>query len=225
VSLSNLKLESDVQEWHQHPNPSDTHAVTIGWFPLQTSPQQTEFLCTQGEGGYLTHFFGGNLHALDFRCNVGTPLVAVGDGIVVSVKTNGGTVTGIAVSNLFQWNSILLQLVDEDEPSSDHHLLTSSDEVLSQHQYDIAGGPLYIEYVHIATATVQAGNRVKAGQVIGTAGSVGFSPEPHLHLAAYRTADDHADTCRVFFRSTTTENKCYLPQAGKYYNADGLVEK
>jgi murein DD-endopeptidase MepM/ murein hydrolase activator NlpD len=133
------------------------------------------------------------MHAIDFRCPIGTPLLAAGDGKVIHVK-DGNTLTGIAVSNLFCWNSILLQL--DGDPDD----------------------PLFVEYVHIQSSSVQEGDRVTAGQVIGTSGSVGFSPEPHLHFAAYRSSDATAATVQVLFRGA---NGLYLPQAGCYYDANG----
>jgi hypothetical protein len=203
--VDELNLESDVQEWNRHPDPTDTYSKTVA-FPLQGGP----FCCTQGVGGHLTHFFAGNLHAIDFRCPVGTPLLAAGNGVVVSVQDNN-TLTGIAVSNLFIWNSILLRL---DEVSD------STGCVPDTHA---KGGPLYVEYVHIQNAHVKAGDRVETGQVIGLSGSVGFSPEPHLHFASYRSSEATAATVKVYFR--TESGQVLLPAAGKWYDGtSGEVE-
>jgi hypothetical protein len=62
----------------------------------------------------------------------------VGDGVVLRVAQEE-TVGGIAVGNLFRWNSLLLQL---DTPA--------------------AGAEVFVEYVHIAagSAVVAAGARV-----------------------------------------------------------------
>mmetsp|Transcript_22722 Transcript_22722/g.34365 ORF Transcript_22722/g.34365 Transcript_22722/m.34365 type:complete len:330 (-) Transcript_22722:138-1127(-) len=183
-----VKIESDVQGWSKHPSPDDTHPQLLG-FPLAQGP----FLCTQGEHGHLTHFFSGNLHAIDLRCPIGTPLLAVGDGIVVQSNTNK-SLTGIAVSNLYEWNSILLQLDNQEDP-------------------------LFVEYVHIKSSNVCIGEKVKTGDIIGFSGSVGFSPEPHLHFAAYRRADPDAVTVRVHF--VAKDGSSYLPKAGNYYSQVG----
>lgn len=45
LSLEQIELDSDVQVWNRHPDPTDTHPTSIG-FPLQGGP----FYCTQGEG-------------------------------------------------------------------------------------------------------------------------------------------------------------------------------
>lgn len=219
--ITDVRIESDVREWNRHPNPSDEHPKVLD-FPLSGGP----FLCTQGEGGELTHFFSGNLHALDFACPVGTPLVAVEDGIVIDVKQSN-TLTGVAVSNLFEWNSIMLRIVDDEV---DHNDSTTPPKLTT-------GGPLFVEYVHIQSASVNVGDQVKRGQIIGSSGSVGFSPEPHLHFSAFRSSDPEAATVRVRFHgnddvtsatncpssSTTTTSKTYLPQAGRWYDKSGLV--
>ena len=189
-----VKVESDVQEWSQHPNPMDSHPQVMG-FPLLGGP----FLCTQGEGGQLTHFFKGNLHAIDFRCDVGTPLLAVADGIVIEACASN-TLTGIAVSNLFTWNSIMIQL----------------DEVT-------LGGLLFVEYVHVKSVCVTKGDRVAKGDIIGTSGTVGFSPEPHLHFAAYRSMDPNAPTVRVHFHGASL-NESYLPRAGHRYSTEWVID-
>jgi hypothetical protein len=209
--LLNVRIDSDVQEWNRHPSPDDYHPQTLR-FPLQGGP----FLCTQAENGFLTHFMTGNLHALDFRCPIGTPILAVANAIVLEVTT-GNSLTGIAVSNLFTWNSILLQL-DESEITC----------AASQPSDRIKTSTLFVEYVHIQSSFVHPGDRVKAGQVLGTSGSVGFSPEPHLHFAAYRSAEPHAPTVRVSFlakQSNQVETPTPLfPQAGFSYQAATACE-
>jgi len=203
--ISEIRIDSDVQPWTEHPNPNDEHFQRLT-FPLQGGP----YLCTQGENGELTHFFSGNLHAIDFRCPIGTPLLAVGDGIVVEAK-DVNTLSGIEVMNLFEWNSILIRL-DEEEKRSDHEI----------------NGPLFVEYVHIRKAHVKAGDRVQRGQIIGESGSVGFSPEPHLHFSAFRSLEPTAPTVRVRFETSAEEGESlerieFLPEAGKWYDSSGLA--
>jgi hypothetical protein len=118
--VRSVRIDNDVRPWSMHPEPNDTHARSVG-FPLRGE----RFLCTQSEGGELTHFFSGNLHAVDFRCDVGTPVLAVGDGEVVEVN-DSNTLTGIAVGNLFKWNSIVLKLDEEDSSSARAAGATSS---------------------------------------------------------------------------------------------------
>ena len=197
--ITTIRIESDVREWNQHQNPQDEHSLKLG-FPLEGGP----FLCTQGENGLLTHFFSGNLHAIDFACRIGTPLLAVADGTVLDSK-DSNTLTGIAVSNLFEWNSILLKIdgvrVKDGESSEE---------------------PLFVEYVHIEKSFVKPGDRVTRGQIIGRSGSVGFSPEPHLHFSAFRSSIPTAPTVRVKFQNGES-NQDFLPRAGYWYNSKGIV--
>ena len=185
--ISNIRIDSDVSKWNQHPEPNDEHPFRIG-FPLNCSnandndnnnSSSTSFLCTQGEGGELTHFFSGNLHAIDFRCPVGTELLAVADGIIIASK-DINTLTGIAVTNLFTWNSILLQISTQNYGNQDGNGDGDNNtEDKDKHKYDPNdigggdGGPLFVEYVHISKSLVKAGERVKRGQVIGYSGTVG----------------------------------------------------
>ena len=201
-------------------------ATTTTAVAAEQSPYPTSFLCTQGEGGALTHFFAGNYHAIDWACPVGTPLVAVANGTIVQVKDNLQHVSGIAVSNLFQWNAILLQ-VDVTTATTTTTTTTTTIRGDDQSNYIMRDGPLFVEYVHISQSLVQVGDRVQAGQIIGRSGSIGFSPEPHLHLCAYRSADPTAATVRVVFHtsnSSSNNNTTFLPRAGQWYNAQGRVE-
>lgn len=215
--VRDVHIDSDVRAWSMHPTPNDTHARSVG-FPLRGE----RFLCTQSEGGELTHFFSGNLHAVDFRCDEGTPVLAAGDGVVVEVRDHN-TLTGIAVTNLFEWNSIVLKL--DDEPSASARSAgaacsTTTDAVTDAATgYDVKGGELFVEYVHIRanSARVKVGDRVARGQVICESGSVGFSPEPHLHFTAFRSSDATANTVRVLFERTDGGTP-YLPRAGNHYN-------
>lgn len=43
------------------------------------------------------------------RCAVGTPVLAIDDGVVKEIQQQN-VVSGIHVRNLFQWNSLMLQL-------------------------------------------------------------------------------------------------------------------
>lgn len=212
--ITEVRIESDVQEWQKHPNPHDEHSKRLG-FPLEGGP----FLCTQGENGRLTHFFSGNLHAIDFQCPIGTPLIAVADGVVAEAM-DSNTLTGIAVMNLFDWNSILIRVEEETSCSSGTPPQRSNGAV--------EDGPLFVEYVHIQKSNVQKGDRVTKGQVIGWSGSVGFSPEPHLHFSAFRSCEPTAPTVRVRFEgssfSSSTSTNDFLPKAGYWYDASGLVD-
>jgi len=40
----------------------------------------------QGACGQFTHYYSATLHAIDLECPVGTPVLSVADGTVISVK-------------------------------------------------------------------------------------------------------------------------------------------
>ena len=235
TSWSQIEIESDVQQWSFHPNVMDEHPHLLH-FPFYGNEEVVNedqgtksYHCSQSENGNLTHFFHGNYHAIDFSCPIGTALYSATNGTVVEVKDDGGgghnqnnatasneeddqiiEVSGIAARNLFHWNSILIQSTDVD-----------------------TSGPLFIEYVHIQTnsCAVKVGDSVERGQFLCRSGSVGFSPEPHLHMAAYRSNEVDAATVRVRFQlihnhdtRDTSFAQSFLPRVGQWYNQSGLVE-
>eukprot|EP00512_Aurantiochytrium_limacinum_P007902 CAMPEP_0171538214 /NCGR_PEP_ID=MMETSP0959-20130129/18997_1 /TAXON_ID=87120 /ORGANISM="Aurantiochytrium limacinum, Strain ATCCMYA-1381" /LENGTH=384 /DNA_ID=CAMNT_0012085069 /DNA_START=49 /DNA_END=1200 /DNA_ORIENTATION=- len=123
------------------------------------------FLCSQGTCGHFTHYFPGNCFAVDLECPVGTPILAVGPGIIRGVRQHE-CVEGIHARNLFHWNSLQLELD--------------------------AGG--IVEYVHIQkdSVVVSQGDRVETGQLVCRSGAVGFVPQPHLHLQMLPSLEENA---------------------------------
>ena len=230
TSWSQVEIENDIQPWSQHENVHDEHPTLIH-FPFcgledsiidkgsftttadDITVSTKSFQCIQSEKGQLTHFFRGNYHAIDFACSIGTPLYSPVNGVIVHVYDGSSNydsgedrteVSGIAASNLFHWNSIMIQ---EEENNNDNLL--------------------YIEYVHIQSRScvVHAGDRVCRGQLLCNSGSVGFSPTPHLHLGAYRSAEDGAASVRVRFECSCKDVKSFLPVTGGFYNEYGLVSR
>ena len=193
------EIEYDVQDWRAHPAPDDAHRSLCG-FPL--GADRAPYLCTQGEGGHLTHFFAGNQHAIDFRCDEGCDVLAVRDGVVEEVVQEN-TLTGVATRNLYKWNSVMLRC-DDDDGNAD-------------------ADPLFVEYVHIKanSARVKVGDRVKRGDKLCDSGGVGFSPEPHLHFTAFRSKEPTAATTRTLFDGGRAGP--YVPVAGRWYDAGGEV--
>jgi murein DD-endopeptidase MepM/ murein hydrolase activator NlpD len=184
-------IYSHVTELTTHSN-IDHDEVAIR-FPLQGPGP---FLCTQGSNGKFTHFKAETYHAVDWKCPVGTPVVAVGDGEVVEIS-DSNKASGIHTKNLFSWNSIMLKL-------------TSG---------------VFVEYVHIKanSAKVKVGDKVSEGQIICESGDVGFCPEPHLHLQVQSSNDRKAETIKFFVEDAS--GKKYLPDAGKWYNNEGECKK
>ena len=107
---------------------------------------------------------------------------------------SGHTQGGIVVSNLFTWNGCLVQLADG----------------------------CCLEYVHLAVVSVTVGQQLQVGDVIGEAGDVGFAPVPHVHMQLLQSSSPKAHTVPFAFRDVSGAS--YIPVAGAWYNATGLVD-
>ena len=211
-ALQSIHISSDIQEYTPTPSPaSETPAYDLTVFPLHhETDKDMSWLCTQASGGALTHFaHASTFHAVDWRCAVGTPVVAVFDGVVLEVKVGSG-VSGSHVSNLFSWNSILIKRLPDlraaasgdgsDSTTGDRNFsgghdgeATRGDERQADHTHinvDTDADALYVEYVHISNdgVRVREGDIVRAGDVICLSGDAGFCPEPHLHVQLQRGA-------------------------------------
>ena len=183
----------------QHPCAGNASAGT------EVELHHGEFLCTQGCGGWLTHFYDATKFAIDLACDVGTPVVAVADGVIVDIK-DGCRVSGIHSSNLFSWNSITMRVVRCEEGGDP----------------DVGHGML-VEYVHVQAGSfvVKIGDAVSAGQLLCLSGDAGFCPMPHLHLQAH--VSDAKDAPTVPFRLGTDGDDAkvppYTPVAGSWYHS------
>lgn len=186
ASMSKLAFELE-----PHPAPDGVDPVVFPCFPLQPSEVDPgPFLCTQSRGGRLTHFFKESYHAIDLRCNVGTYLLAVADGVVTEVKDKT-IVHGIYCLNLLDWNCVTIKTTTN----------------------------LIVEYIHIAenSAVVSVGQKVKAGDPICKSGVIGFAPEPHIHIEVHTADQPRGPSLPILFRATDGHvfgievGKSYLP--------------
>jgi len=139
-------------------------------FPLPS--EAGPYLCTQGVGGHLTHFFPESFHAIDFRCSPRTPVLSVGDGVVKEVLESNHC-SGIHAANLAAWNSVSVLL----------------------------NCGLVVEYLHTfaGSSRVRPGDVVHRGQVLCETGDVGFAPEPHLHIELHDAADAEGPSVPLHF--------------------------
>eukprot|EP00927_Polykrikos_kofoidii_P051731 TRINITY_DN45526_c0_g1_i1.p1 TRINITY_DN45526_c0_g1~~TRINITY_DN45526_c0_g1_i1.p1 ORF type:complete len:337 (-),score=28.12 TRINITY_DN45526_c0_g1_i1:125-1135(-) len=158
-------------------------------FPLPV--KKGPYLCTQGVGGHLTHFFAESFHAIDLRCPCGTPVLSAGDGVVKAL-TQRRRCSGIHCANLQKWNSVTVHL-------------------------DCG---FIVEYLHIApgSSLVRPGETVRAGQVLCETGDIGFAPEAHLHIELHSACDADGPSVPLRFG---TEATAFVPIAGQWYSPTG----
>jgi hypothetical protein len=141
------------------------------------------------------------------------------DGVVVEVKI-GSVVSGVHVSNLFSWNSVMIRRIvitderyerDEREggkEESDERGVDGVDmSVVVEDRNEVrrethTEEDLFVEYVHISNEGIQIseGDIVRMGQVICQSGDAGFCPEPHLHMQMQRSRDPGSTSVPLTWR-------------------------
>lgn len=77
--------------------------LSLALLKVGASPSTLPF--AQGVGGNFTHFYSGTLHAIDFECPEGTPVLAMAGGTVKEVRQSN-TSGGVHARELFKWNSV-----------------------------------------------------------------------------------------------------------------------
>ncbi|CAE8693617.1 unnamed protein product [Polarella glacialis] len=158
-------------------------------FPLPAS--DGPYLCTQGVGGHLTHFFPESYYAIDLRCRNGTPVLSIADGIVKEVAESHKC-GGIHAANLAAWNSVTV----------------------------ILDCGFIVDYLHTlpGSARFKAGDVVRQGQVLCESGDIGFAPEPHLHIELHDSNDADGPSLPLSFGHGRC---AFVPVAGRWYSPDG----
>lgn len=113
-----------------------------------------KFEVSQSFGGKHSHNDEVSKYSVDFKMDIGTPVVAARSGIVVKVlehfTENGGK-----------------------------ELVSKANKVVIMHDDGTFGSYVHLEY---NGADVEVGDEVKQGQVIGRSGNTGNSRGPHLHF-------------------------------------------
>ncbi|CAE7350407.1 unnamed protein product [Symbiodinium natans] len=164
IELEKLQAPSLPASLHVHEDPEGYG------FPLPDAAGP--YLCTQGIGGHLTHFFPESYHAIDLRCSPRTPVLSIGNGTVKEIAQTHKC-GGIHAANLAKWNSVSV----------------------------ILESGIIVEYLHTLaeTARVQVGEMVRRGQVLCESGDIGFAPEPHLHVELHSAADPDGSSLPLHF--------------------------
>ena len=116
---------------------------------------------TNNRGEYLWH------HGVDIQNPMGTPILAVGDGLVARAGPDDALPFGPSLNFFGQ-------------------------AVLIRHKEELNGQPVYSLYGHVSKVLAREGQPVRAGDVVAEVGQAGIALGPHLHLeirvggAAYR---------------------------------------
>jgi murein DD-endopeptidase MepM/ murein hydrolase activator NlpD len=110
----------------------------------------------QGYGGSFSHTDPQNLYAVDFAADIGTPVLAARDGVVMQVESDFAK-AGLNLEK-FGGRANFVRILHDD-------------------------GTMAL-YAHLQESgvLVRVGQRVRAGQQIGLSGNTGFTTGPHLHF-------------------------------------------
>jgi murein DD-endopeptidase MepM/ murein hydrolase activator NlpD len=110
----------------------------------------------QGYGGSFSHTDAQNLYAVDFAADIGTPVLAARDGVVMQVESDFAK-AGLNLEK-FGGRANFVRILHDD-------------------------GTMAL-YAHLQESgvLVRVGQRVRAGQQIGLSGNTGFTTGPHLHF-------------------------------------------
>ncbi|GAB3377975.1 peptidoglycan DD-metalloendopeptidase family protein [Lysobacter fragariae] len=118
--------------------------------------QQNYFRIDQGFGGGFSHNDLQNRYAVDFAADIGTPVLAAREGVVMQVE-NDFEKAGLNREK-YGGRANFIRILHDD-------------------------GTMAL-YAHLREegALVRVGQRVRAGQQIGLSGNTGFTTGPHLHF-------------------------------------------
>lgn len=159
------------------PTPVPRATVELGSLPLPPGPMGggSHFYFGSPAGGFIASSYRyGSVgpgqrfaphHGVDFSAPAGSSLTAVGPGTIYYAGNDLERLFG--PQNDFYGNLVVLQLAQGWN-----------------------GRAVYALYGHMDTVTVQTGQAVAAGEVLGTVGATGVALGPHPHLEVRLDAPD-----------------------------------
>ncbi len=118
--------------------------------------EESDFELGQGFHGGYSHGDEANRYAIDLIVEEGTPVLAARDGVVVAA------------------------MAGHAEGGADRALADQANYVRVLHE---DGSMALYAHLREGGVSVRSGDQVHLGQVLGYAGSTGFSSGPHLHFA------------------------------------------
>lgn len=119
--------------------------------------RQPTFRIGQGYAGSFSHQDAQNRYAVDFAADIGTPVLAAREGLVMQVESDFDR-AGLNLEK-YGGRANFVRILHDDGAMS-----------------------LYA-HLKIDGVLVRVGQRVRAGQQIGLSGNTGFTTGPHLHFA------------------------------------------
>ena len=149
-----------------------THCVPEPEFPYRL-PFKKGLACLVSQG-YLGPISHQNTFAIDFLMEEGTPIMAAREGIVAEVKEDSN------------WGC----------PSAD--CARDGNYILIMHRDGTFAGYWHLQYKGVS---VKVGERVSAGQVIGTSGNTGWTSGPHLHFEVFCPTIEGKQTIQTLFNT------------------------
>jgi murein DD-endopeptidase MepM/ murein hydrolase activator NlpD len=146
----------------------------------------------QGYGSKFSHR-GSEHFTVDFRMDVGTPVHAAREGLVVLIEdSHEGACWSEGCGHLANFVVLL-------------------------HGDGTTG-----EYFHLerGSVSVSLGQHVRRGEAIARSGNTGYTTVPHLHFGVYR-AESHGQTGSIAVRFLTRKGPIGQPRVGaRYLNSD-----
>ncbi len=139
--------------------------------------------------GYDGSFSHQGKNSLDFTMDVGTPVAAMRDGLVVKVEESNSK--NCDTKDCIQYNNFIIVYHSDGT---------------------------FAEYTHIEKngSKVKVGDRVKQGQIIASSGNVGFSSGPHLHVVVFLPRFDDRLTLKTKFLVGDGGESIYLEEKQIY---------
>ena len=160
-------------------------------------PTNKYFLVSQGVNGPFSHTDEYNRYALDIEMDIGTPVLAARDGVIMAVEED---YKKAGVHEDYADKANVIYILHDD------------------------GTIALYAHLDMHSALVRPGERVRRGDVIARSGNTGFSTGPHLHFNVQKNFGGGEKSIPVRFDKGNGES--FIPVAGQEFkhDLDGVVE-
>lgn len=145
-------------------------------------PKGTKWEECHPKGKYAHENFPESKYAIDYKADIGTPVLAAKGGEVIKMKKSGKHIDLKDVKDLPL--SEVIKLAQEN-----------TNFVAIEH-----GDGTYTEYIHLDKVAVKEGDKVKPGDRLGEVGLTGVTSAPHLHLNVVKIKNKKAKSIPFRFK-------------------------